>query len=93
MTIARHLSIHGRVQGVFFRGWAVATAHELGLAGWVRNRSDGTVEAVVQGDRAPVERFIALARSGPPAARVERIETNEAAVEKGLAGFRQDATA
>ena len=50
MTIARHLSIHGRVQGVFSRDWAVETARELGLAGWVRNRRDGTVEAVVQGE-------------------------------------------
>ena len=65
MTIARHLSIHGRVQGVFYRDWAVETARELGLAGWVRNRRDGTVEAVVQGEEASVERFITLAKDGP----------------------------
>ena len=74
MTVARHLRIHGRVQGVFYRGWAVETARGLGLTGWVRNRRDGTVEAVVQGEEAAVQRFVELARSGPPAARVEGVE-------------------
>ena len=92
MTIARHLVIHGRVQGVWYRGWAVDTARSLGLAGWVRNRRDGTVEAVVQGDREAVERFVALARDGPPSASVERIEASdeETAV---LSGFEQRPTA
>ena len=92
MTIARHLVIHGRVQGVWYRGWAVDTARSLGLAGWVRNRRDGTVEAVVQGGREAVERFIALARDGPPSAGVERIEVSdeETAV---LSGFDQRRTA
>jgi acylphosphatase len=92
MITARHLSIHGHVQGVYYRGWTVETARSLGLAGWVRNRRDGTVEAVVQGEERAVERFIALARTGPPAARVERIEvadTEPAAV----SGFEQQATA
>ena len=93
MTIARHLSIHGRVQGVFYRGWAVETARNLELTGWVRNRSDGTVEALVQGDEDCVERFIELAQNGPSSARVERIVTSDAAVEDGLRGFRQEATA
>jgi len=92
MTIARHLSIHGRVQGVFYRGWAVEAARGLGLVGWVRNRSDGSVEAVVQGHEEAVEQFVALAKSGPPAARVERIEASDTAVENDLAGFRQEAT-
>jgi acylphosphatase len=91
VTIARHLVIHGRVQGVFYRGWAVGKARELGLAGWVRNRGDGTVEAVVEGDESAVERFIALAREGPPAASVERIDVSE--VEPAaLAGFEQRRT-
>ena len=93
MTVARHLSIHGRVQGVFYRGWMVETARGLGLSGWVRNRRDGTVEAMVQGDEDGVERFIELARNGPSAARVERLEASDAAVEDGLSGFRQEATA
>jgi acylphosphatase len=91
MTIARHLVIHGRVQGVWYRGWAVDTARSLGLAGWVRNRRDGTVEGVVQGEEGAVERFIALAREGPPAARVERIDMNDAEPAT-LAGFEQRAT-
>lgn len=91
MTVARRLLIHGRVQGVWYRGWAVDTAHSLGLAGWVRNRRDGTVEAVVQGDEDAVDRFIALAREGPPAARVERIELKEEEP-AALSGFEQRAT-
>jgi acylphosphatase len=73
-TIARHLVIHGRVQGVFYRGWSVETARGLGLGGWVRNRRDGTVEMLVAGSDAAVEAMIARCREGPPAARVDRIE-------------------
>ena len=91
MTVARHLRIHGRVQGVFYRGWAVETARGLGLTGWVRNRRDGTVEAVVQGEEAAVQRFVELARSGPPAARVEGVEIGDAAA-VALSGFEQRAT-
>jgi len=90
--IARHLLIHGRVQGVWYRGWAVDTARGLGLAGWIRNRRDGTVEAVLQGDEKAVERFIALAREGPPAARVERIKVSETEP-AALHGFEQRGTA
>ena len=93
MTVARHLVIHGRVQGVFYRGWAVETARALGLDGWVRNRRNGTLEALVQGDGEAVDRFVKLAHGGPQAARVEQIITSDAAVEKSLAGFRQLATA
>jgi len=89
MVVARRLSIDGRVQGVSYRGWAIETARSLGLAGWVRNRRDGTVEAVVQGDQAAVDRFIALARHGPPAATVDRIEAGEIDPVLGLAGFSQ----
>ncbi len=92
MTVTRHLSIHGRVQGVWYRGWAVRTARKLGLAGWVRNRSDGSVEAVVEGDAEAVREFIRLAKSGPPSARVERIDESEAAP-IGAAGFEQRPTA
>lgn len=68
------LRISGRVQGVWYRGWMEAEARRAGIAGWVRNRSDGSVEAVVAGDAATVRRLIAQCRRGPPAARVERIE-------------------
>jgi acylphosphatase len=74
---ARHLVIHGRVQGVFYRGWCVAAARALGLSGWVRNRSDGTVEMLIAGPEAAVEAMIVRCRQGPPAARVERIDVTE----------------
>jgi acylphosphatase len=77
MLATRRLRIHGRVQGVFYRGWSVAAARALGLRGWVRNRSDGSVEMLVQGEAAQVEEMIARCRAGPPAARVERIEAAE----------------
>ena len=73
----RHLRIHGRVQGVWYRGWAVDNARALGLSGWVRNRRDGTVEMLIRGDDEAVEAMIARCRPGPPAARVERIEVSE----------------
>ena len=69
--IARHLVVHGKVQGVFYRDWTVATARALGLAGWVRNLADGTVEAHLQGPAEAVERMIAQMHDGPPRARVE----------------------
>lgn len=91
MTVARHLIVHGRVQGVWYRGWAVDTARALGLAGWVRNRRDGTVEAAVQGDGEAVERFIALAMEGSAAASVERIDVSEEEA-VALSGFEQRRT-
>lgn len=77
MAIARHLIIRGRVQGVFFRAWAVKTGSDLGLAGWVRNLRSGEVEAVIQGEAEAVDQFITLARNGPPAARVDDIEKRD----------------
>lgn len=76
--IARRLRIQGRVQGVYYRGWTVETANNLGLDGWVRNRLDGTVEAMAVGPRGAVEAFIRACYDGPAAARVDRIETEEA---------------
>ncbi|MBU3079137.1 acylphosphatase [Sphingomonas quercus] len=72
------LVIHGRVQGVFYRDWTVETAHALGLAGWVRNLPDGTVEAMVEGDGADVEQFIRRCHEGPERARVDHIHRSEA---------------
>jgi acylphosphatase len=73
--IARHLIIHGKVQGVYYRASAEARARELGLCGWIRNRRDGTVEAIVGGTAKAVDAFIAWAHEGPPGARVNHIET------------------
>ena len=73
-----HLRIHGRVQGVWFRESMRLEAERLNVAGWVRNTPDGTVEAVVQGPIAAVDAMIEWAHSGPPLARVDRVEVGEA---------------
>lgn len=69
-----HLAVHGRVQGVFFRDSMRREAQRLGIAGWVRNRSDGTVEAVVQGEPSAVDAIVRWARRGPEHAQVERVD-------------------
>jgi len=71
--VCLRLSIHGHVQGVYYRASLQAEALQLGLTGWVRNRRDGSVEAVVSGPDAAVEQLLAWARRGPPSARVERV--------------------
>ena len=89
--IARRLRIHGRVQGVWYRAWTLETAQRLGLDGWVRNRLDGTVEVLAVGSADAVEKLIAACRDGPPAAKVERIEIEDA---KGIVprGFTKKPT-
>ncbi|MEF9996777.1 MAG: acylphosphatase [Burkholderiaceae bacterium] len=78
---AVHLFIHGRVQGVGFRDALRARAQTLGLAGWVRNRSDGSVEAVILGLAAATDPLLDWVRRGPPLATVtevfERIATEQ----------------
>jgi acylphosphatase len=69
-----HLRIDGRVQGVGYRAFVERQALALGLSGWVRNRHDGSVEAVLQGEPGPVAAIFELCRSGPAAARVDRVE-------------------
>jgi acylphosphatase len=71
--IARRLVIRGRVQGVGYRMAMTDAAVALGVTGWVRNRRDGTVEALVQGDEVVVERLLAWCRRGPPGARVAEV--------------------
>jgi acylphosphatase len=65
--------IEGRVQGVWFRGWTAEEARRLNIRGWVRNRRDGTVEAVFAGACADVDEMAAACRQGPPMARVTKI--------------------
>jgi acylphosphatase len=89
--IQRRLVIHGRVQGVGYRAWACAAARRLGLDGWVRNRRDGTVEAYVRGGQAAVEDLIRRCHEGPPAARVEKVES-QPADESVTQGFIQRET-
>lgn len=67
------LLIHGRVQGVFFRDSMRREAQNLAVAGWVRNRSDGTVEAVVHGEPAAVDAIVRWVHRGPQHAQVERV--------------------
>ena len=81
MKITRHLRIAGRVQGVGYRDALRGAARTSGITGWVRNRRDGTVEAVVQGSPEAVERILGWAKSRPPAARVTEVRAFEAAGE------------
>lgn len=72
-----HVRIEGRVQGVSYRAWTERKATELGLNGWVRNRSDGSVEAVFQGAPATVDAMIDACRRGPSAAVVKNLAVEE----------------
>jgi len=85
--VRRRVVVHGRVQGVWFRGSTEAEARAAGLAGWVRNRPDGTVEAVFEGAPEAVAALLAFCRRGPRSARVDRVDEFEEPPE-GLAGFR-----
>ena len=74
MAVRRRVVVHGRVQGVFFRDSCERMARSAGVSGWVRNRNDGAVEAVFEGERAAVDRMVAWARQGPRRADVEDVE-------------------
>jgi acylphosphatase len=78
MLLTRRLSIIGRVQGVGFRDFMQRRARALGVTGWVRNRMDGSVEAVVQGSTDAVDQMIALARQGPRSAHVTGVRVSDA---------------
>lgn len=91
--IRRRLIVTGRVQNVFYRAWLSDRARALGLDGWVRNRADGSVEAVVQGPGEAVQELVMLAQQGSPAARVERVAVSDDAAAEVLTGFEQRATA
>jgi acylphosphatase len=71
---ARRIEIRGRVHGVGYRDWLVAEARRLGVSGWVRNRTGGAVEALLDGDEAAVEELLRACRLGPPLAEVDRID-------------------
>ena len=89
--IARRLTIRGDVQGVSYRWWAVETARSLGVTGWVRNRRDGSVEALAVGAEDAVEAFMDACRRGPSAARVEKVEAEGGEIEP-VKGFEMRPT-
>ena len=91
--LAVHLLIRGRVQGVAYRAWTVQEARRRGLAGWVRNLRDGSVEAVLKGPEHEVEMMVIACRRGPPLAHVTDIEREAFAGAVEQTGFVQLPTA
>ena len=93
MALQARLTITGRVQGVGYRDWLVDTGRELGLAGWVRNRIDGSVEALIVGEDAAVGAMIDACRRGPSLARVDEIDVDPVDLDILPEGFRRLPTA
>jgi acylphosphatase len=83
----KRVVVHGLVQGVFFRESVRRRAETAGVAGWVRNNRDGTVEAVFEGAPDAVDRLVELVHEGPRGARVDRVDVFDEEPE-GLSGFR-----
>jgi acylphosphatase len=79
--VTRQIRVLGRVQGVGYRDALRVQAHAVGVRGWVRNRADGSVEALLQGSPEAIESVIAWARRGPPAARVSEVRIEDPARE------------
>lgn len=90
--LAMRLLVYGFVQGVSYRRWLQGEALTRGLCGWARNRSDGTVEALVYGDPRQVEDLIRAARHGPLMARVDRVHAEPAEYDGLIEDFRIEAT-
>ncbi len=93
MALQARLTITGRVQGVGYRDWAIATGRRFGLTGWVRNRADGTVEALVVGDDTAVGTMIEACRHGPVLARVEAVDVEPVELDVLPGGFTRLPTA
>lgn len=89
--ITKQVRIDGRVQGVWFRQWTISQATARDLTGWVRNRRDGSVEAVFQGEAPIVEEMVALCWQGPPAAKVTAIDETTVTAQ-AFDGFKQRPT-
>ena len=85
--VRRRIVVRGRVQGVFFRDSAQREAGQRELSGWVRNRDDGAVEAVVQGETEAVDAFVSWAREGPSSADVDSADVVDEPVTEGESGF------
>jgi acylphosphatase len=82
MDVTRHVIIRGRVQGVGYRAWTEYTALERGLRGWVRNRRDGSVEALFVGPQEEVAAMIDVCKLGPDGSRVDGIDQREGAADE-----------
>ena len=93
MALQARLSITGRVQGVGYRDWTIRTAQRLGLTGWVRNRMDGSVEALVVGDDNAVGEMIEACRRGPRLAVVDAVDVEPVDLDILPDGFTQLPTA
>jgi acylphosphatase len=87
MALQARLTISGRVQGVGYRDWAIDTGLRLGLTGWVRNRRDGAVEALIVGEESAVGQMIEACRRGPSLARVDEIDVEPVDLDILPAGF------
>jgi len=85
---AKRYIVRGRVQGVGFRWFVEREAHMLGIAGWVRNNHDGSVEVLAQGTRDQLSGLHGRLRQGPRAARVDAVEVSDATPAQGLSSFR-----
>jgi acylphosphatase len=91
MKAASRISIEGHVQGVFFREWTLDKARELDASGWVRNRRDGRVEIYAVGEEAALRQFLEALHAGSPASRADRVQSEDALVEK-VEGFTRRQT-
>jgi acylphosphatase len=87
-TARLEATVHGLVQGVYFRQYTWQEAHRLGLTGWVANQSDGTVRVVAEGAEAALQQLLGFLQRGSPAARVERVETVWAAPSGAFTDFQ-----
>ena len=85
---ALHISIYGRVQAVGFRNWFKEHAENMKLFGWVRNASDGSVEAFIQGKEESVNKLLALSWEGPDLAEVEDVLPQDSSVDESIASFK-----
>jgi acylphosphatase len=86
VSVRKRVVVHGDVQGVFFRDTTEREAGRHGVAGWVRNNPDGSVEAVFEGEADAVDRMVEFSRGGPGSAEVEQVDVSEEEPE-GLSGF------
>lgn len=93
MALQARLIITGRVQGVGYRDWTMATGLQLGLTGWVRNRTDGSVEALIAGEEGAIGQMIAACRRGPPMAKVDEIDVDPVDLDVLPEGFTRLPTA